>query len=333
MKSVAVSVIIPAYNAARWIEATIASVVRQSFGDWEIVVVDDGSKDDTPMLVRGMADSRLRLIEQANQGPTSARNRGFAEANGTYVALLDADDEYEPGFLERTVQCLEADASFGLVATNQYLVDREGHRSIAFQASKVLPLCPNPTAVDFCRVRLSERCFPSNTAMVLRRDLIKELGGYDPTLWFGEELELVLRWTAVTRLAYLAEPLVSHHDRPGSLVKDLDRSIGGRVHLWKRILRHDPDYLATHKGYSLLRNFCLFRLAAVAIAAGHLEEARDIARIWPAAPRDLYWWAGKALSSMPSYALELVHMTLGRTKAVRLRNDPGTRRHMKGSRR
>ena len=320
-----VSVVVPAYNVETWIAAAINSVIKQSLVDWELIVVDDGSTDRTAEIVRAIDEPRLVLESQENRGPTAARNRGFARARGQYVALLDADDEYDPYFLQRTTELLDTHPSIGVVATNQYLVRRDGKCEIAFRDAAIRWLDDSATFVDYCRTRLTERCFPSNTAIVLRAKLISALGGYDPVVMGGEELELMLRWNKATRIGYIAEPLATHYDRPGSFIKDLDRSMKARILLWRRVLQQEPSYLTALPGYSKLRNMCLFRIAAVAIAAGYHGEAEEIASLWPTSPRDRFWWAGKTLLALPQPAWRLIHALIGRTDAVRLRNDPGSK--------
>lgn len=101
MKAPVVSIIMPAYNVERWIKQALDSVLMQTFSDWECLVVDDGSSDKTPLIVSSVADARIRLISQANQGVTVARNKGLEVARGHYIAFLDADDVWHPQALER----------------------------------------------------------------------------------------------------------------------------------------------------------------------------------------------------------------------------------------
>jgi glycosyltransferase involved in cell wall biosynthesis len=101
-----VSVIIPAYNAQKFIKDTIDSVIAQTYPDWEIIVVNDGSTDGTPDLVIKEADNRIKMIHQSNGGVSSARNNGLKHATGEYVIFLDADDLLTPGFLTARVNFL-----------------------------------------------------------------------------------------------------------------------------------------------------------------------------------------------------------------------------------
>lgn len=100
-----VSIITPCYNGAKYISETIDSVLAQTYGQWEMIIVDDGSKDNSAQIVRGYAekDSRISLVQQPNGGSAAARNNGIRRANGQYIALLDADDLWDPQFLEKQV--------------------------------------------------------------------------------------------------------------------------------------------------------------------------------------------------------------------------------------
>lgn len=107
MSSLKVSIVIPLYNKALYVERALDSISAQTFSDFEVIVVDDGSTDDGAALVIRYPDSRIRLITQANAGPGPARNTGIAQAQGEFITFLDADDEWLPTYLEESVRLLD----------------------------------------------------------------------------------------------------------------------------------------------------------------------------------------------------------------------------------
>src|SRR5215467_10383964 len=111
-----VSVIVPAYKAGKYIEATIRSVLAQSWRDFELIVVDDGSPDDQEEIVKRLAteDNRIRYVKQQNAGVSAARNNGYELSKGKYLAFLDADDTWLNDNLSRKIELLERDAECGL---------------------------------------------------------------------------------------------------------------------------------------------------------------------------------------------------------------------------
>src|SRR5437016_2066869 len=120
------SVIVPLYNKAPYIKRTLDSIATQTFADFEVIVVDDGSTDGGADVVAGYSDRRVRLLRQANAGPGSARNRGMDEATGEYLTFLDADDEWIPTFLETCVCLLEQHGPEVASVTSSYLIDPIG---------------------------------------------------------------------------------------------------------------------------------------------------------------------------------------------------------------
>jgi glycosyltransferase involved in cell wall biosynthesis len=113
-----VSVIVPTYNYGHYIADALESILAQTMSDFEVVVVDDGSTDDTPAVLARLTDPRLRVFRQANAGTAVARNRGRAEAGGRYITWLDADDTWQPTFLERHLLVLEAEPELGFSFCN-----------------------------------------------------------------------------------------------------------------------------------------------------------------------------------------------------------------------
>ena len=175
----AVSVIVPAFNAARWIGQTIESVLAQSFGSFELIVVDDGSTDDTATVVQRYCDARIRYIRQENKGLPGARNTGIRHSAGGYLAFLDADDLWHEHMLRDTVNYLDAHPEVAVVRTGWYYVDAQGSR-MALQ----------PAACTWTGDVL-ERLLADNAfiiiAALMRRACVEAIGLFDETLRTGNE--------------------------------------------------------------------------------------------------------------------------------------------------
>jgi GT2 family glycosyltransferase len=128
MEEPLVSVVIPAYNRAHCLGATIQSALVQTHANLEVLVIDDGSTDQTASLMKGLAvtDGRIRYLPQANGGVSVARNHGFRSARGSVIALLDSEDTYEPWKIELAVACLQADPAVGMIWTDMTAIDAQG---------------------------------------------------------------------------------------------------------------------------------------------------------------------------------------------------------------
>lgn len=120
-----VSIIMPAYNAERYIREAIDSVLTQTLADWELLVVDDGSTDRTPVILREIRDARVRILHQENQGPATARNTGLEAATRKYVAFLDADDLYLPSALADLTSYLDTHPEFDVVYSDGIMCDQD----------------------------------------------------------------------------------------------------------------------------------------------------------------------------------------------------------------
>ena len=214
-----VSVVIPLYNKAESVLAAVGSVLRQSSADFELIVVDDGSTDAGPSAVAGSDDRRIRLVAQANAGPGAARNRGLGEAIGEYVAFLDADDEWEPGFLELAVDALDRHPECGAWVSGR-AVGRErqsqgprNRRMGLTGGAWRLPHHTPPKAlkfyVDFCH----------SSCVVARRSLVRRYGGYYDAgrSTYGEDSYLWLMFLMNHRLYLDPEPRVWFHTEHSSL--------------------------------------------------------------------------------------------------------------------
>ena len=195
-----VSVVIPAYQASRWVGRTVASVRAQTLTDIEILIVDDGSTDDlTGALAPHLADPRLRVIRQDNRGLAGARNRGLEEAAAALVAPLDADDLWHPDFLEACVAALDAAQGAPFAFAYSFRMDEE---------DKMMPLVlpGEPFRHDLLGL-LWLNTVGSGSAGVYRRDAMLAVGGYDEAMGRRGE-QGAEDWKLILQLARRADPVL-----------------------------------------------------------------------------------------------------------------------------
>lgn len=195
-----VSAIIPAYNAADTIGAALESVRSQTYQNIEIVVCNDGSTDDTARVVQDWAHPEVLYIEQENSGPSAARNRAAEAASGEFLATLDADDKWLPEKTERQLQVMFDDPGISAVATNGWV-----HRG-EYRYPWANPRAPRLVELSVRELLRSVR--PISASLMMRADVFREIGGYDPTIVCGEDLDLFCRLlVSGHRLVYLPELL------------------------------------------------------------------------------------------------------------------------------
>ena len=181
---VKVSVIIPAYNGDRYIEAAIAGVLSQTYTDYEIIVVDDGSTDLTPQIV-GQYGDRIRYFSQANQGVAASRNLGLAKARGEYIAFLDQDDVFLPHKLASQVNLLDRYSSLGIANSGWQIVDRDGIFQSAVEPWQQIPDLNTANLIIWKPVFLG--------AMLFKRSWLEQTEGFDPSLEQTPDVDLVIR--------------------------------------------------------------------------------------------------------------------------------------------
>lgn len=140
MKSGLVSIITPVYNGEKYIKETIDSVLNQTYPDWEMIIVDDGSKDKSAQIAQEFADKdkRITLIQQPNGGSAAARNNGIRRANGQYIALLDADDLWEPEFLESQLSLMKEKKALVVHASYKRINEESKECLRPYKAKKVV---------------------------------------------------------------------------------------------------------------------------------------------------------------------------------------------------
>jgi glycosyltransferase involved in cell wall biosynthesis len=227
-----VSVVMAAYDAAGFVGDAIRSVIAQSHEDWELLVVDDGSADQTGDIVRSFGDDRIRLLSIGHCGVLGrVRNVGIGEASGEAIALLDADDVWLPRKLELQVACLERRPEVGVVHTAAELL-LSGER---------VPAPPGRIGAPLLR-RLLEGNFVYSSSAVVRRSLLTELGPFedDPALGGSPDYDLWLRLAPHTTFAYLDEVLLLYRVHGEQMSADACGMHEGALAALANLSRRDP---------------------------------------------------------------------------------------------
>lgn len=215
-----VSVVIPAYNYARYLKGTIESALGQTFGDFELLMIDDGSTDETKDLLASVNDPRVRYIWQTNQGLSAARNRGIMEARHSFVAFLDADDLWHPEFLESVMrEYSRLNAEFALLATATSRIDENGHSLPPNRhAAGYEAWSGEVTAADFCL-----RNQPLSSSVVIRRSAFHTSGMFDTTLRSSEDRDMWIRIASQHRCWILNRALASIRKHGSSMSRNAPR--------------------------------------------------------------------------------------------------------------
>ena len=214
-----VSVVIPAYNAASYVAQAVDSVLSQDYPHVEVIVVDDGSKDDTLEVLRGYGD-RIRVIDQANAGPPRARNAGLAAARGEFVAFLDADDIWLPTKLSAQVGHLRAHADVGTVFTRWHVWPADGDGVFRIPVVDPTPVVGGPVVADrsgWMYSRLLLECHLLTTTVMLRSSLVDQIGDFDVDLFNGDDYDFWLRASREAKIDQLDAIGAYYRVVPGSV--------------------------------------------------------------------------------------------------------------------
>lgn len=232
------SVIVPIYNKAPYVEKAIRSIFDQTFQDFDLIVVDDGSTDGSDKIVEKLISENLKpkasLIRQPNQGVSAARNDGVAASSGEYICFLDADDWWEPTFLEEMDAMISAIPNAGIYGTSYFIV-KHGKKRLApinpifIKDPYTIHHAPYTIGtINYLQTYAQTLCMPLWTgAVCLSRAIFDEFGGFRKHLKLGEDFDLWIRVVLKYKVAFLDAPLSNYN-------QDVDVTYRGTHHL------HDP---------------------------------------------------------------------------------------------
>lgn len=208
MQKPLVSAIMPAFNAAEYLSESIEGVLNQSYSNWELIIVDDGSTDRTKEIVKGHKDPRIKYIAQKNRGRGAARNRALRVAKGRYIAITDADDISMPSRFSRQVEYLEQHHELGVVSCQPiHLVRGEKKRILI-----TYPCSPEDVEKEYRRGVMGV----SHAGAMIRMEVFERVGLYCEQCLRAQDFELFLRIVRYFNLASLPERLLVYRNDPTS---------------------------------------------------------------------------------------------------------------------
>lgn len=217
-----VSVVVPCFNAARWIGGALSSVYLQDWPEPEVLVVDDGSSDHSVTLVREQFP-RAKLLQQRNRGAAAARNAGLEKATGDWVAFLDADDYWLPGKLRAQMELLAAHPEARMACTGWAVWPSTAPLPLPEEldplahSANVAVRAEGPSGWIYPELLLG--CCVWTSTVLARRDLLVELEGFDCGLKVGEDYDLWLRASRLTPILRVGRPLALYRQHPASLTR------------------------------------------------------------------------------------------------------------------
>jgi glycosyltransferase involved in cell wall biosynthesis len=210
MSAPPISVVMPVHNGEDFLDQAIDSIRGQTYRDFEVIVVDDGSTDRTAEILRRHAaeDGRLRVVTQQHAGVATALNRGLEVASGPYIARMDADDIAAPNRLGRQLELLSQHSSAAALGSSYTVIDRAGH---------VLRTVHMPTTSASIREALQRTNCMAHPTVLMRRDAVMAVGGYRHACLLCEDYDLWLRLDEQHDLLNVDEPLLMYREHPGQV--------------------------------------------------------------------------------------------------------------------
>ena len=216
-KSPRVSVLMSVYNSEQFLKEAINSILEQTFEDFEFIVINDGSKDDSLKIIKSYDDKRIKLISRANKGLTASLNEGLKIASGEYIARQDSDDISVPTRLEKEVEYLDNSPKTALVGSNYTVIDMDGTKLTTTN------VFTQPADLKLTQITCNQY---GHGSIMLRRNILKDVGGYDDSVGYVEDYDLWTRISQVADIANIEEPLYLYRRNTESITrKNLDLQI------------------------------------------------------------------------------------------------------------
>jgi glycosyltransferase involved in cell wall biosynthesis len=276
-----VSIIVPAYNVAKTIRQTLDSLIHQTFQDIEIIVVDDGATDDTPLIIKSYKDSRMRIVRQVNRGLAGARNTGIQLSMGKYIAFCDSDDIWEAEKIELHVQHLESDSNIGISFSGSSLIDENGNFLRTIQSPKL----KNISASDIFK----RNPIGNGSVAVIRRATLDAIAyrpanehqrdwWFDETLRQSEDIDAWIRIALATdwKIEGIPGLLTRYRVQAGGLSANLEKQYETWIKMREKVASTAPRFFELHGAAA--ESYQLRYLARRAFFSGDGANASKLSR-------------------------------------------------------
>jgi glycosyltransferase involved in cell wall biosynthesis len=224
-----VSVIIPAYNKADFTIRTVESVLKQTYRNIEIIVIDDGSTDNTKEKLKCFG-GKIKYIYKENGGACSARNLGIEQSSGEYIALLDCDDIYYPKKIERSVLCLESDPDYGFISTDSYFID-ENDNIVSIWPGPQQP----PSGWIFSRILIDNLI--CNSTVLVKKACFQKVGYFDEKIFICADYDMWLRLAEIFKAGYVSEKLTGYRISDNYTFSNIEQSLEEAIYLIKKKIK------------------------------------------------------------------------------------------------
>ena len=211
MNNPKVSIILPVYNGEKYLKQAVQSVLWQTFSDFELIIINDGSTDNSSNVIKTFADLRIRVVDQENKGLISTLNIGVEMAKAEYIARIDADDIWsDPNKLAKQVKFLEENPEYVLVGTWAKIIDKTGQKTSVLKT---------PTTDEEIRNKILIKNGFTHPSVIFSKDACLKAGGFDEQEKYVEDYGLWLRMGLIGKFANIPEYLMSYRVHTGSVTR------------------------------------------------------------------------------------------------------------------
>ena len=278
------SVVIPLYNKAPYVRKALQSVFDQTFRDFELIVVDDGSKDDSLARAKESLEGSSidhQLIHQDNAGVSTARNNGVAASHGDFICFLDADDWWEPTFLERMDWLIKEYPDAGIYGVNYYIISR-GKQRVALHI-------PSTGYINYCDCYRKLQMPLTSISVAIPVDVFRSMGGFKPHLKLGEDFDLWIRIALTKKVAYLDEPLAYYFQDSNPVWRGTGHLTAPEAHMLWNLDYLEPEEQTNPDYKRLIDELRTYGLLSYYLSDKYRESAKsELAKIdWKKQPRSV----------------------------------------------